>query len=131
MEKCKRIVTHPITVLLSYIIAVVGFILTLSGNLWVQIGAVSVVSLCMVVFLIHTVKWHFNVKEETELLEKAFQESHFDNAHENVERFSNLIRDIITNSLNAQNTKITDEHFQSACKNICKSIGELLSTLHI
>lgn len=129
MEKCKQIVTHPITVLLSYIIAVIGLLLALSENLWLQIIATSVVCLCAVLFLIYAIKWNFNYKEEKKRLTEEFQKHYYANADKSIGKASNLIRDIINNSLNAQNIKISDEHFQSACKNICKSISDLLSAL--
>lgn len=126
MNKLKKIVSHPIVVLLSYILTIAGFFVSLSNNIWLQVIAISAITVCFIVVTVFFIKYQLNLKKEKKRLEKQFTEEYFHDANIIVKDVSAIVKSLVDNSLNIKKKSITEDHFQLICENICKSIGSLL-----
>lgn len=128
-DALNRIASHPALVISSYILTAVGFLFSLSDNLILQIIAISIMAICFSVLVIAFIRHRLNLKKEIERLEEQFEETYHNNTQNIILKSSNIIRTVVDNSLNVKNNSITNEHFQSICENICKSIKMLLTEI--
>ena len=126
MDKLKNFVTHPSTVLVSYIFTTLGFFLSLSNNIVLQIIAMSIMTVCFIISIFYLVKFRLNIKKEKRKLKETLETTYLDNTNQILCEASNLVRSIVDNSLNEKNDSIADQHFRSICENVCNSIGDLL-----
>lgn len=125
-DKLNKIASHPALVISSYILTAIGFLISLSDNIVLQIIAIVIMAICFVVLITALIRYRLNVKAEKEYLQKEFEESYYITTQNILNKASNIVRSIVDDSLNVKQNCISDNHFNSICENVCKSISSLL-----
>ena len=125
-SKLIKIASHPALIISSYIFTVVGFLVSLSDNIVLQIVAISIMAVCFTVLIIALIKYRLNVKEKAKRIEEEYQNEYFDKTKKVMERVSDVVGSVVDNSLIVKNSSVSSGHFRSICENICNLIGSLL-----
>lgn len=129
MGKLNSIVTHPVVVLVSYVLTVIGFVVSLSSCFWLQLIATVVMIVDLLVVMICFIRYRFNIKKTKGQMEKAFELQRQKYIKSVVDSISTFVEFDIDNSLNMKNNDVSDDHFQAICKNTCQQITNMLSKM--
>ena len=129
MERLNKFVTNPIVVLASYVLTVIGFLISLSCNFWLQLVATLIMAVNLFVLLICFIRYKLNIKKAKEQIKNELEIITLKNIESAVDCVSTFVEFNIDNSLYLKNDDVTDDYFQSVCRNVCQHVGTVLSKI--